>query len=68
VQRTRVRVGNVAGNEVVIAEGLKAGDMVVTAGAHQLKDGQKVKLLSDAASPTAPAGSTTVKPDTAKKG
>jgi RND family efflux transporter MFP subunit len=68
VQRTRVRVGNVAGNEVVIAEGLKAGDMVVTAGAHQLKDGQKVKLLSDAASPTAPAGNTTVKPDTAKKG
>jgi RND family efflux transporter MFP subunit len=68
VQRTRVRVGNVAGNEVVIAEGLKAGDMVVTAGAHQLKDGQQVKLLSDAASPTAPAGSTTVKPDTAKKG
>jgi RND family efflux transporter MFP subunit len=68
VQRTRVRVGNVAGNEVVIAEGLKAGDMVVTAGAHQLKDGQKVKLLSDTATPAAPAGSTTVKPDSAKKG
>lgn len=68
VQRTRVRVGNVAGNEVVVAEGLKAGDVVVTAGAHQLKDGQKVKLLSDNASPTAPVGNTTVKPDSAKKG
>ena len=68
VQRTRVRVGNVAGNEVVVTEGLAAGDMVVTAGAHQLKAGQKVKLLSDAASPTAPAGHTPVKPDSAKKG
>lgn len=68
VQRTRVRVGNVAGNEVVVAEGLKAGDMVVTAGAHQLKDGQKVKLLSDTVSPAAPSGNATVKPDSAKKG
>ena len=68
VQRTPVRVGNVAGNEVVVAEGLKAGDMVVTAGAHQLKNGQKVKLLSDSASPTAPAGTTTVRPDSTKKG
>ncbi len=68
VHRTRVRVGNVAGNEVVVAEGLKAGDMIVTAGAHQLKDGQKVKLLSDSAAPAAPAGNTTVKPDSTKKG
>lgn len=68
VQRTRVTVGNVAGNEIVVAEGLRAGDMVVTAGAHQLKEGQKVKLLSDAGSPAAPAGNTTVKPDGAKKG
>ena len=68
VQRTRVRVGNVAGNEVVIAEGLKAGDMVVTAGAHQLKDGQKVKLLPESGNATAPAGNTTVRPDSAKKG
>ena len=67
VQRTRVRVGNVAGNEVVIAEGLEAGDVVVTAGAHQLKEGQKVRLLSPAGSPAAPAGSTTVKPDGSKK-
>lgn len=67
VRRTRVRVGNVAGNEAVIAEGLKAGDVVVTAGAHQLKEGQKVRLLSSADSPAASAGSTTVKPDGGKK-
>jgi RND family efflux transporter MFP subunit len=69
VQRTRVSIGNVAGNEVVVTEGLKAGDVVVTAGAHQLKEGQKVKLLSEVSAPVEPAGTTTtVKPDGAKKG
>ena len=69
VQRTRVSIGNVAGNEVVVTEGLKAGDVVVTAGAHQLKEGQKVKLLSEVGAPAEPAGTTTtVKPDGAKKG
>jgi len=67
VRRTRVRVGNVAGNEVVVTEGLQAGDVVVTAGAHQLKEGQKVRLLSDVGAPAGPAGSTTVKPEGAKK-
>ena len=68
VHRTRVSIGNVAGNEVVVTEGLNAGDVVVTAGAHQLKEGQKVKLLSEVGSPAEPAGTTTVKPDGAKKG
>jgi len=68
VHRTRVSIGNVTGNEVVVTEGLKAGDVVVTAGAHQLKEGQKVKLLSEVGSPLEPAGTTTVKPDGAKKG
>jgi hypothetical protein len=46
---------------------LKAGDIIVTAGVHQLKEGQKVRLLSDATqlAPSAPA---TVKPDSLKKG
>jgi len=35
-------------SEVVIARGLKAGDVVVTAGAHVLRPGQKVRLLGDA--------------------
>ena len=68
VHRTRVSIANVAGNEVVVAEGLKAGDVVVTAGAHQLKEGQKVKLLSELGAPLEPAGTTTVKPDGAKTG
>jgi len=68
VHRTRVSIGNVAGNEVVVTEGLSAGDVVVTAGAHQLKEGQKVKLLSEVGSPAEPAGTTTVRPDGAKKG
>ena len=67
VRRTRVRVGNVAGNEVVVAEGLQAGDVVITAGAHQLKEGQKVKLLSEVGTPAGPASNTTVKPEGAKK-
>ncbi|HUL67455.1 MAG TPA: efflux RND transporter periplasmic adaptor subunit [Burkholderiaceae bacterium] len=65
VRRTRVRVDNVAGNEIVIGEGLKPGDIVVTAGVHQLKEGQKVRLLSEATQ-LAPAQAT-VKPETLKK-
>lgn len=68
VKRTRVTVGNVAGNEIAITEGLKAGDAIVTAGAHQLKEGQKVRLLSEISTPAAPAGTAIVKPDAAKKG
>ena len=66
VRRTPVQIANVAGNEIVISEGLKAGDMIVTAGVHQLKDGQKVRLLSEALE-LAPAGPATLKPDAAKK-
>jgi len=67
VRRQRVQVVNAAGNEIVIGDGLKSGDIVVTAGVHQLKEGQKVRLLSEATqlAPVAPA---TVKPDPAKKG
>lgn len=66
VKRTRVQIVNVAGNQIVIGEGLKPGDIVVTAGVHQLKEGQKVRLLSEAIqlAPTAPA---TIRPDSAKK-
>jgi multidrug efflux system membrane fusion protein len=67
VHRTQVRVANVAGNEIVIDEGLKPGDQIVTAGVHQLKEGQKVRRLSEAME-LAPAGPATVRPDTRKKG
>jgi RND family efflux transporter MFP subunit len=67
VRRTRVQIVNVAGNEIVIGDGLKAGDIVVTAGVHQLKEGQKVRQLSEAIqlAPSAPAA---VRSDPAKKG
>jgi RND family efflux transporter MFP subunit len=49
VQRSPVKLANVAGNDVVVASGVEPGDTVITAGVHMLKAGQKVKLL-DAAS------------------
>ncbi|MFO1220269.1 MAG: efflux RND transporter periplasmic adaptor subunit [Burkholderiaceae bacterium] len=54
-----VRVAGAEGNEVVIAEGLSAGQRVVTAGTHVLTPGQKVrqyvepKVASAAASTSA---------------
>jgi multidrug efflux system membrane fusion protein len=68
VRRTAITVGNVAGNDIVVSAGLKSGDIVVTAGAHQLKEGQKVKLLSETTSIAAPVGSTPLKTDVAKRG
>jgi len=65
VKRVPVQIVNVAGNEIVIGDGLKSGDVVVTAGVHQLKEGQKVRLLSEATQ-LAPARAT-VMPATSKK-
>jgi len=48
VQRTPVTLASIAGNDVVVASGVAAGDTVVTAGVHLLKPGQKVKLLDEA--------------------
>jgi len=68
VQRRAVRIDNVAGNDVVIGDGLKAGDVVVTAGVHQLKEGQPVKLLSQTTelAPAAPETLRPPKPGTAR--
>lgn len=57
VSRRPIKVGGVSGNEIVVAEGLKPGETVVTAGVHLLKDGQKVKLLGAApgAAPSVPS-------------
>ena len=40
-----VHVGGTAGNDVVLAGGVKTGQTVVTAGVNSLKQGQKVKIL-----------------------
>ena len=61
VRRARVEVANVAGNDIVIGSGLSPGDVVVTAGVHQLKEGQKVRLLSE--SMNLRPGPSTIKPD-----
>ncbi|WP_228892478.1 efflux RND transporter periplasmic adaptor subunit [Pseudoduganella aquatica] len=37
----------VAGNDIVLASGVKAGQTVVTAGVNVLKPGQKVRILGD---------------------
>lgn len=39
---TPVRTGGFSGNDIIVSEGLKPGDVVVTAGAHLLVPGQKV--------------------------
>ena len=53
-----VAVAGVSGNDVLIAQGLQAGQKVVTAGVHVLKPGQKVKLLeADPVAPDAPGQS-----------
>lgn len=54
VQPQPVVTADVLGNVVVIAQGLKAGQEVVTAGAHVLQPGQKVRRFQAAAA-AAPA-------------
>ena len=54
-----VQIGGTAGNDVVLAGGVKAGQTVVTAGVNLLKPGQKVRIMpaevSAGASAPAPA-------------
>jgi membrane fusion protein, multidrug efflux system len=50
VKAQPVQVAGADGNDVVIAAGLKAGDTVVSTGAHVLSPGQKVRLYQAPAS------------------
>jgi RND family efflux transporter MFP subunit len=43
VRMVPVQIGGVAGNDILLTSGVQAGQTVVTAGANQLKNGQKVK-------------------------
>ena len=45
VHATAISIAGVEGNAVHIASGLNSGDVVVTAGANLLREGEKVKLL-----------------------
>jgi RND family efflux transporter MFP subunit len=46
VRLVPVQVGGVAGNDVLLAGGVKPGQAIVTAGVNLLKPGQKVKVLA----------------------
>jgi multidrug efflux pump subunit AcrA (membrane-fusion protein) len=49
VKPVEVKLGTSKDDGVVITSGLKAGDIVVTAGSNLLQTGQKVRLLADPA-------------------
>lgn len=57
VHQQAVNVGGAQGNEVVIADGLKPGDRVVTAGTHVLTPGQKVRHFAEPATAASVAAS-----------
>ena len=65
VKLVPVTIDGAAGNEIVLAGGVKPGQTVVTAGVNLLKPGQKVKILGNdlpaAAPAVAPAVAETVK-------
>ncbi len=44
VHRNDVKIGQATGSKIHVIEGVSAGDQVVTAGAGDLKDGNKVKV------------------------
>ncbi len=45
VQKTAVRHEGIRDDNVIIQRGLRAGDIVVTAGVSFLQDGQQVRLM-----------------------
>ena len=47
VARKAVKTGKLTPVGLVVTEGLKPGDLVVTAGVHSLREGQEVKLLEE---------------------
>jgi membrane fusion protein, multidrug efflux system len=62
VKATNVQVATADGNEAVIASGLKAGDVVVSAGVHVLSPGLKVSIYQEkSASPPASNGGNAIK-------
>ncbi len=46
VRLVPVKVGGVAGNDVLLESGVRPGQTIVTAGVNLLKNGQKVKILA----------------------
>ncbi|MFK3737769.1 efflux RND transporter periplasmic adaptor subunit [Massilia sp. TN1-12] len=46
VRLVPVRIGGVSGNDVVLVDGVRPGQTIVTAGVNLLKNGQKVRILA----------------------
>ena len=57
-----IKTGESTNEGVAVLTGLKAGDLVVTAGANLLQPGQKVRLLDAPAPAAAPAAVAPVAP------
>jgi RND family efflux transporter MFP subunit len=49
VKKTQIQSASARGNDVVITEGVKTGDIVAVAGVSFLEDGQEVKLMEQPA-------------------
>ncbi len=47
VTRRAIKTGKLTDAGVAVTDGLKSGDVVVTAGIHSLRENQEVKLLKD---------------------
>ena len=62
VRQQPVTLAGAEGNLVAVAQGLKPGDVVVTAGVHTLSAGQKVRWYNE---PAAAAGGTGLRGHTA---
>ena len=45
VRRRQVQVGNLGSEGMEVTDGLKEGELVVTAGVTRIEDGQRVRLL-----------------------
>jgi hypothetical protein len=45
VRKTQIKTSVTVGNNIVVAKGIKPGDIVAIAGVSYLIDGQKVKLM-----------------------
>jgi multidrug efflux pump subunit AcrA (membrane-fusion protein) len=43
----RIGIGRVSGEEVIVEQGLDEGDRVVSAGAPYLRDGAKIRIVTD---------------------
>ena len=62
VKAVEIRTGESTNEGVAVVSGLKAGDLVVTAGANLLQPGQKVRLLEAPATAATAAAATPVPP------